>query len=168
MQQEKGNKRMTCSRKAKERGNWEKKGFTWTETEMDAKMQARMRTQAVQTVNPTLWMQILWHTEFWLPWNIQVLIPETCEYLTTCGERDFTDADEDSGRNCPGLSRRAQFSHRSPYKQRTFCGWSQRDVRGWLIEGAMECGSSRSGESQGHRFSPRVPGRSTAPLTIQF
>ena len=37
------------------RGNREKKGFTWTETEMDAKMQeARMRTQAVQTVNPTL------------------------------------------------------------------------------------------------------------------
>lgn len=39
MQQEKENKRMTCSRKAEEGENREKKGFTWTETEMDAKMQ---------------------------------------------------------------------------------------------------------------------------------
>ena len=92
-------------------------------------------------------------------WNPE--LPEICEYLTTCGKRDFTDANEDSGRNYPGFSRRAQFNHRSPYKQRTFCGWSQRDTCCWLIEGAIECGSSRSWESQGHRFSARVKRRST-------
>lgn len=66
---------------------------------------------------------------------------------TTCGKRDFTDADRDSGRNHPGLSR-AQFNHRSPYKQTAFCGWNQRTRARWLTEGGHRCGSSRTGKAK--------------------
>lgn len=63
-------------------------------------------TQAAQTVNRILGMQILRQTQQWLPQNIQVLIPKPVNTLLHAAKGTSQMRMRTPGRNHPGLSRR--------------------------------------------------------------